>query len=165
MKNLPHVSIFGRIEDVRWRTHNRIAGSEMIHHFRPLTRTDLGKVYRDDGRRRVSGGRSSTARTGTAQRAECPRRAPGGGMRPRRRRQRRGARRGRRRGTFGRKARVHRPAAAAGTAAVDEYAIIERKARLHRPAVVAVAVDKCVIFGAAPFSGCGGSSSCQQILD
>ena len=121
-------------------------------------------------RQRASGGRFSTARTGTAQRAGRPRRAPGGGLPSRRRRQRRGARRGRRRGTFGRKARVHRPAAAAGAAVVDEYATMGRKARLHRPALVAVAVGEYVTFGRKtqlhpPSSGCGGGSGCRRILD
>ena len=98
-------------------------------------------------RRRASGRRSLTARTGTAQRTGRPRRAPGGGLPSRRRRNRRGTWRCRRRGTFGRKARVHHPAAAAGTAAFDEYATIQTEGAVHRRAVMTIAVDDYVTFG------------------
>ena len=70
--------------------------------------------------------------------------------------------------TFGRKARVHRPAAVAGRASLDEYVTIGRKTRLHLSAVVAVAVNKNTSPDgrrSTPSSGCGGGSSCQRILD
>ena len=97
-------------------------------------------------RRAAGGGRSSTARAGTAARGTPSSSNWSRAVAPTTT-AKRGARRGRRRGTFGRKAQVHRPAAVAGTAAVDEYVTIGRKVRLHRHEVVAVAVNEYVTLG------------------